>query len=531
MKILFVVCALTATLHAQQYTVDPARHFYATPAEERAAARRIDKLVNELAAFADSNAGGTGAREGRAEARPTLMPERMLTTYESLLVAVNRHDAYLTLRYATNTTDEAAREESRALDAKFEKADTAVRRALAALPESALTKPSLRPYAYFIRTSRELYGNTPTCDVPAETWQSDLRDLALADAQKRDLVAFALIHLASARHAAARARGFPDAVTEAYARNGWTRAQVDKILEQLAERAPLYQRFKEKRVSVPDAAQPQFTIDETRALLLDVLAPLGSKYTTELAKLLDPAERRLDITPGPNRRRGGFSLFTGTNSVFFMSGFRGSYNDVRVLTHESTHAMQRQLQARHGVRPVYADGPKYLFEATAIFNELLLPDALARRATDPRLRAFYLDQFLGGKGIQVIYTTAAEAALEQAVYDGVARGEIRNADDLDALTLKVMGRYSTWPATRWMEIPLLYEDPFYDLNYVWAGLVALNAFARYERDPATMTRGYIALLENGFDAGAAQLLRKHLGIDITSPLFVDDALAVAKARM
>ena len=513
MRALFVVCALTATLHAQPYTVDLARHFYATPADEAAAVRRIDALIGELAPSANDF-------------------ERMLATYESLLVAVNRHDAYLTLRYATNTTDEAAREESRALDAKFEKADTAVRRALAGIPESALKRPSLRPYAYFIRASRGLYPPSPTCDAPAETWQSDLRDLALANGQKRDVVAFALIHLAASRHAAAKAHGFPDAVTEAYARNGWTRAQVDALLEQLAERAPLYHRFQQLHAAANDAPKPQFTIDETRALLLEILGRLGPSYRAELAKLLDPAERRLDILPGPNRRRGGFSLFTGTNSIFFMSGFRGAYNDVRVLTHESTHAMQRQLMARHGVRPVYRDGPKYLFEATAIFNELLLPDALALRTTDPGLRAFYLDQFLGGKGIEVIYTAAAEAALEQAVYDGVARGEIRNADDLDALTAKVMGRYSTkWPAARWMEIPLMYEDPFYDLNYAWAGLVALNTFARYEREPAATARGYIALLENGFDHPAAELLREHLGIDIAAPSFVDDALAVAKTHI
>lgn len=77
----------------------------------------------------------------------------------------------------------------------------------------------------------------------------------------------------------------------------------------------------------------------------------------------------------------------------------------------------------------------------------------------------------------------------------------------------------------------MYEDPFYDVNYTWAGLVALNTFAKYESDPAATARGFIAFLENGFDRPAADLLRDFLGIDIRSPTFVDDAIAVAEKRI
>ena len=132
---LLLVCLLAA---APQPTIDLARHFYATPADEAAAVQRIDALVHAL--------------ESQSLAASADELERTLTTYDSLLAAVTRHDAYLTLRFATNTTDEAVREESRALDARFAKTETAVRRALAAIPEPVLTKflaerPSLRPYA------------------------------------------------------------------------------------------------------------------------------------------------------------------------------------------------------------------------------------------------------------------------------------------------------------------------------------------------------------------------------------------------
>jgi oligoendopeptidase F len=63
---------------------------------------------------------------------------RTLATYESLLVTVHRYDACLTLRFATDTRDATSRERSRALDEKFATADTAVRRALAAIPDPVL---------------------------------------------------------------------------------------------------------------------------------------------------------------------------------------------------------------------------------------------------------------------------------------------------------------------------------------------------------------------------------------------------------
>ena len=62
---------------------------------------------------------------------------------------------------------------------------------------------------------------------------------------------------------------------------------------------------------------------------------------------IDPANGRMDIVPAEHRRRGGFSQeFIGTDSVFYSAGFAGSYNDLRILAHESTHAVHRQLMNR-----------------------------------------------------------------------------------------------------------------------------------------------------------------------------------------
>jgi oligoendopeptidase F len=282
---------------------------------------------------------------------------------------------------------------------------------------------------------------------------------------------------------------------------------------------------------------PRFTIDQASQIIRAALKPLGEEYGEELAKLLDPSNGRLDIVPGEHRKSGGFSQgFIGTDSVFYAGGFAGYYNDVRVLTHESTHAIHRQLMNRHGVLPAYASGPNYLFETFAIFSEFLLADYLYSHETDPLLKQYYLEQFLDGKGT-IMFAVAPEAVLEQAVYEGVARDTVKGADDLDALTKQTYSRFSIWPdkhdelKRQWMNVQLMYEDPFYDINYVYGGLLALKFYEMYERDPQRFVPRYLALMRNGFDAPPAQLLKRFLDVDLRDPRLASDAFAVTESKV
>ncbi len=375
-------------------------------------------------------------------------------------------------------------------------------------------------------------------------------------AAQRDLYAFVLRSLAASRNALAKVHRFEDDAACRYFARYWTKSDVTSLLERVAERAEVYKGYQRLRAEhirrtmryeevnawdmearPSDVLVPWFGIDEARDILLAATGPLGTDYHGELAGLLDPASGRMDIVPGPHRRSGGFSQgYVGTDSLFFSGGFTGSYNDVRVLMHESTHAVQRQLMNAHHVLPSYFDGPHYLAEAYAIFNELLLADYLYAREKDPLRRVFYAEQFLDGKGMAA-FVVAPEAELEQAVYDGVTRGTIRNADDLDALTKRVYGRYSIWPArhdelkSQWAIVPLMYEDPFYDVNYVYGALIGLRLYAMYAKDPVAFAPRYVAALREGYDAPPATLLLRNFGIDLKGPGLVGDAVTILEARV
>ena len=517
--------------------------------------------------------------------------ELALQLNDRVQVQFNKHYAYLYLRHAVNTQNEASLADASQLDADVTKRTAFLRQELMQIDERRLAafvarKPSLKVYLFAIESARRFRPHTLSlkeeellsATAPNNEWQYDLYETlrektgstsAATDTPEevfkrnyasrfalRDLYAFTLTRLAHTRTRLARLRHFDNAASEVYFNSYWTRRDVDELIRQVGEHAELYKRYQRIRaahvarlnglqsVNVWDmsrtgsaAKPPQFTIDRASEVIREAMKPLGSEYGSELAALLDPANGRMDIVPGPSRKRGGFSKgFIGTNSVFFSSGFRGSYNDVRILAHEGTHALHRQLMNRGHVLPANAEGPHYLFEAFAIFSEFLLPDYLYENDPDPLRKQFYLEQFLEGKGT-VMFVAAPEVEVEHAVYEGVDSGAIKGADDLDALTKRIYSRYSIWAEkhdelkAQWMNIQLMYEDPFYDVNYVYGSLLALNFYDLYRRDPKSFVPNYVALMRNGFDAPPEVLLKQFLKIDLHDPKLISNAMRVIEEKV
>jgi oligoendopeptidase F len=463
-----------------------------------------------------------------------------LDAYSTALEKYERLDAYLYLRYATDTQHPELLHEEEALEADFERRTAFLRTEIARLDPSRarrlLVSARGQRYAPFVERVRRS-SNTLTVReaeiveslTPALTgWPGELYT-ALTERKETSpqLYAFTLLRLVRARTRVAQLRGFPDAASEAYRGADLTRADTRLLLDAVAAAAPSYVAFQKQRAeAAPLAVVPQYSFDDARAQLRAALAPLGSAYGGELAALLDPVNGRADIASGEHRLRGGFSKgFPGMTSVFFMTGFTGTYRDLRVMAHEGTHAVERQLQTRAGVPPVYASGPKFLMEALAITAELLLPRYLYEHETDPERRRFFLTQLLTTKGLVVLFRTAAEADLEERIYDGVTSGALQRAEDLDALTVTTFARYGiTVPPDEWTRITLLFEDPFYNVNYTWADLVAVRLFANATTDPEAFAGKYSDALAAGFDRPADAWLQHWFGIDLRDPRLVTQAL-------
>ena len=262
---------------------------------------------------------------------------------------------------------------------------------------------------------------------------------------------------------------------------------------------------------------PRYAIADALALVLAAEQPMGAAYAGAYAQLLDPANQRLDICTAPECDDDGFSVgFSGLDSGVYYGAFDGNVRTVRAIAHESGHAVHREFMSRYQPIAAYNRGPAFMFESFAIFNELLFINHLYERATSDAERAYYLNYFLDDATFQV-FGSAQETELESAIYHGVDNATIKTAADFEALNAAVFARYdaaaATDPATRlyWARNRLFFTDPLYDVNYLYAGLLALEYFMRFERDPAGFAPRYVALLKwvRRIARGARAPLSRH----------------------
>lgn len=288
----------------------------------------------------------------------------------------------------------------------------------------------------------------------------------------------------------------------------------------------------------PGLTLPTIQLSEARSIFHETFFGLGEEYQAAFDSLIDAANARADILPGgaENRYGGGFSLGSGRTTILFYGRYDGTFKDLSVIAHEGGHAVHRQLMNDSGVLRSYKGGPNFLSESFAEFNELLLADYMAEHAGSRELRRYYRERWMSIKGLDAFYG-AQDALLEQEIYDGVAAGTVRNADDLDKLTIKIDRQFSQFPTSvpdlrnRWATVSLMFEDPLYSVNYVYGGLLALKYYELYSTRREWFVPRYVALLRNGINATPGELLREFLEIDLSAASLLKDDVALLNHRM
>ena len=377
-------------------------------------------------------------------------------------------------------------------------------------------------------------------------------------ASREDIYAGILLGVVRLNDRVARLQHFPDAPSMVYFSRNLDRKEVTDALAAIETHADLFKSYQHLRAQhiaamtgivevrpwdlflpSPGFTTPRMTLDQTRATALSALSPLGPDYVAHFRELLDPANRRMDVAAETGKRtNGGFSVRApGIPAGLFVESYgQGFLGESRVIIHEGGHAIHGQLMNESGVSPFYTRGPNWMFEAIATLNEFLLYDHLYQKSVDSKARAFYLEALISDITFQ-LFGSAQEATLEQSIYDGVISGQIKNAADLDALTLSIWRKYEVWPALEpqlahtWMTKQLLVQDPLYLVNYLYAGLLATKMFDMLKQDPASFQKHYAALLREGFHAPPEELLRSFFGRDVSQRQLVEDGMNILRQRV
>ncbi|MEX1828915.1 M3 family metallopeptidase [Luteibacter sp. CQ10] len=392
----------------------------------------------------------------------------------------------------------------------------------------------------------------PDRDVRRQAW----RQKQEADAAQAETYAAVLAGVVRLNDRTAKLQHFDDAPEAAYFSRLFDKADVHATATAVEAQADVlkdYQRLRAARVgkqqgidavhswdmgaTEPGFTAPTFDYDRLREMIPAALAPLGADYVAHFKSLLDPSTHRTDLAMAQGSRvNDAFSIAaSGVPSGLFLGKWEHTARGASVVAHEGGHAIHSQLMNEHGVSPFYNHGPSWMHEGIAILNEMLFYEYLYRHAADAKTKAWYLQAQLDEMTLE-IFTSAEEAQLEEAIYAGVMAGRIRKAADLDALTLDTTSRFEIWPSIDpelshvWISKRLMYEDPLYLVNYLYAGLWAARMFDMATTDPADFRKRYDALMAEGFDAPPKALLRTFFGRDVSPGELVEADMALLRKK-
>jgi oligoendopeptidase F len=529
MPVILTVYGLAAALllgstSAGQYQIDQTRYFSSPLAE---AASRA-KLTARADAFV-------------ASATPSTAPamQRWLERYDDLLRDLQRHDIFVYLRAEENDDDTL---DAKADDALGELQDRVVDRIVLAVQQLGAARVTemahssrLVPYRHLLEGSLAGAAHRlnrtearavevsvmPVLDAAATSYKA-LRKSSDAIASRQDAYAALLVSIAAARNGIARLRHFAGAPEASYFDKALSLDSVERALAAIGA-STAYARYRSVATLAPkpEYTPPPIAIADAIALILAAEQPMGNEYRSAYAALLSPENHRFESCTQRQCDDTGFSLgFSGVESAVYFGGYGGSINAVRAIAHESGHAVHREFMSGNQPIAAYNLGPSFMFESFAIFNELLFLDHLYKTAPNDEQRAYYLNDFLKDATFQV-FGSAEETELESAIYRGVDDGTIRTAADFNALTTKVFARFDPASAQDpdtalyWARDRLFFTDPLYDVNYLYAGLLALQYFVAFQRDPEPFSKRYVALLKNGFSDSPAALEERFLGIHLS----------------
>lgn len=330
----------------------------------------------------------------------------------------------------------------------------------------------------------------------------------------------------------ARARKYKGARNMALSSINVPESVYDNLLATIQTNLPVLHRYLDlrKRVMGVDelhmydlyaplvkGADRKMTYEESKALVLAAVAPLGDEYVSVLRGGYN--SRWLDVLENQGKASGAyqFSMF-GTNP-FMLLNWVDSIENAFTLGHESGHAMHSFFSKSRQPYP-YAGYTIFVAEVASTVNEQLMAHHLLKTVTDPQLRLHIINRQL-----EAIRTTIIRQALfaefEHEAYKLAEADNPLTPDSLAALYKGIVTKYYGASCViddsienEWMRIGHFY-NAFYVYQYA-TGLSAACALVNgMLKDGKPAVDRYLAFLSAGKSKDSIDLL-KDAGVDMTS---------------
>lgn len=337
----------------------------------------------------------------------------------------------------------------------------------------------------------------------------------------------------------AKARKYPDALSAALDDNNVPTAVYHNLIDAVhnhLDKLHRYVRLRKKMLGVEELhfydiytplmqgiAKP-IAYADAKKTVYDALAPMGDYYRSILQKGFD--SRWIDVYENEGKRSGAYSAGAAVHPYVLLN-YSHDLSSEFTLAHEMGHAIHSFLSNKHQ-HPLDSHYVIFVAEVASTCNETLLMEYLLANTTEPKERAFLLNQFLEElKG--TIYRQTMFAEFERFLGEMTVQGKPLTADILCEEYKRLNRVYygedivvDDEIGMEWARIPHFFYN-YYVYQYATGNSAAIAIARKILREGESAVEKYLGFLSGGCTKSPIDLL-KGVSVDMTSPEPVNDAL-------
>ncbi|NGM84754.1 M3 family oligoendopeptidase [Paenibacillus sp. 7124] len=350
-----------------------------------------------------------------------------------------------------------------------------------------------------------------------------------------DYAADTLNHLAGFRLKLYERRGWDDVLKEPLSINRMTRESLDAMWDVIVKSKPVLISYLERKAKLLGLESLSWE---------DVEAPLAkssgkipydraaeeivTQFRKFSPKLAEFAERAFDsdwieVEDRPGKRPGGFCVsFPLINESRIFMTYSGTPSNVATLAHELGHAYHSFLLDDQPV--LNQNYAMNVAETASTFAEVIVSDAQVKAADSDEEKLALLEEKIQNS-VAFFMNIHARFLFETRFYEK-RKGGLVSAEEISALMVEAQkeafgGVLSGYHPHFWASKLHFYitDVPFYNFPYTVGYMFSTGLYRLALQEGPSFADKYDALLRDTGVMTLEDLVRKHLGVDLTRPDF------------
>ena len=314
---------------------------------------------------------------------------------------------------------------------------------------------------------------------------------------------------------------------------------IDTIMAELAPHMRKYAKIIQKiygldemtyadlKLSIDPDYEPEVSIDQARAYIVEGLSNLGEEYVEVLNRAFD--QRWIDYAQNIGKRTGAFAAGPYGSHPFIMTTYNNKMSQVMTLAHELGHAGQFYY-SNNNQNALNNDMSMYFVEAPSTANEITMERFLLNKAKNDREKLWVLSTMISKTYYHNFVTHFIEAAFQREVYRKVEANENLNTDDLNKLFTETLEEF--WADSvklvdeaelTWMRQPHYYMGLYpytYSAGLTVGTIISDKIVNGDEKD----RENWIEVLKLGGSMGPIELANAA-GVDMTNTKAISETVS------